>query len=97
MRRIGFRHAIITPPRETVVIDVSRLEANLEATNRQIDANRAQLARLETVKQTLEQQLSAFRALPIDRDDEDPEVPQEPPPQANDRARDRARLRGGGG
>ncbi len=83
MRRIGDRHMIVLPMQTAKVMSVDDLEQALRVARQQEQQTQAQLDRHRGYIADLQQQLDWFRALPIERDPDDPEVPQpEPPPRA---------------
>lgn len=76
MRRIGDRHMIVMPPQVAKVMSVDEIENALRVARQQEQATQAQLDRHRAYMADLGQQLASFRALPIERDEDDPEVPQ---------------------
>lgn len=101
MRRIGHRHAVVTPPVETNVLDMNVVDVQLEASNRQIVTLEQKLAKLRARVADLRTQRAAFDQLPIDRVTDDPNVPLTPPEAqeiaAAEDAKRLAAARGGGG
>ena len=79
MRRIGARHMVVMPPQVATVITVDQLEQALRDSEAQVRATEGQLAKLRALAADLRRQVEAFNALPVQRDDDDPEVPQPPP------------------
>lgn len=80
MRRIGERHMIVMPTQQAQLLSLDTVEQQLQQARQQRQLQQAQVARLDVFIADLEQQAAAFRALPIERDAEDPDVPQPAPP-----------------
>lgn len=78
MRRIGERHVVVLPAQQAVVLSLDAIEAQLAQARTQRQHLQAQLARLDAFIADIEQQHAAIIALPIERDDDDPVVPQPP-------------------
>ena len=76
MRRIGDRHMIVMPQQQAQVLSVDDIERSLRTARQQGAQLQQQLDRQRGFIRDLEQQLAAFRALPIERVEDDPEVPQ---------------------
>lgn len=96
MRRIGEKHMIVMPPQVAKVMSVDEIVQALLVAEQQERQTQLQLDRHRAYMADLRQQLAAFRALPIERDDADPEVPQPPelgPALAEAHARGRAGMR----
>jgi hypothetical protein len=74
VRRIGHQHAIITPPRESTLLDVADVRRELKKTERGIAQSERQLTMLRGQRDRQIAFLAAFDAQPIDRVDGDPEV-----------------------
>ncbi len=79
IRRIGFRHAVMLPARQAQLVDMNAINVELGRAKERLatfeakrDAAAARVAELTAQKE-------AFDSLPIERDDEDPTVPQEAP------------------
>jgi hypothetical protein len=76
MRRIGDRHMIVMPQQQAQVLSVDDIERSLRTARQQGLQLQQQLDRQRAFIRDLEQQLAAFKALPIERFEDDPEVPQ---------------------
>lgn len=79
IRKIGYRHAVVTPQRQSTVVDMNQLRVQrdnqrrqVRALERQLEATKAELAKSEAF-------LLAFDAQAVDRLEGDPEVPLEAP------------------
>lgn len=79
MRRIGDRHMIVLPAQTAKIMSVDDVEQTLRVARQQEQQTQAQLDRHRAFIVDLEQQLVRFRTLPIERDADDPEVPQPAP------------------
>jgi hypothetical protein len=79
MRRIGDRHMIVLPAQAAQVLSVDDIEQRLQQARAQRANLQQQLARTDAFISDLAQQVERFRALPIERDPDDPEVPQPAP------------------
>jgi hypothetical protein len=79
MRRIGSQHMIVLPMQVAKVMSVGEVENTLRVARQQEQATQQQLDRHRAFIADLEQQLAHFRGLPIERDEDDPEVPQPEP------------------
>ena len=78
MRRIGSRHMIVMPMQTAQVLSIEDVKKTLHVARQQEAATLAQLDRHRKFIEDLELQVRTFEALPIERDDDDPAVPQEP-------------------
>lgn len=99
MRRIGERHMIVMPPQVAKVMSVDDIEQALRVAEQQERQTQGQLDRHRAYMADLRQQLAAFKALPIERDEADPDVPQPDLVAAAAERRDptlRGRTAGGG-
>jgi outer membrane receptor protein involved in Fe transport len=76
MRRIDDRHMIVMPTTQAQLLSLDTVEQQLQQARQARQAQQAQVARLDVFIADLEQQVAAFKALPIERDAEDPDVPQ---------------------
>lgn len=76
MRRIGAQHMIVMPPQAAQVMSVEQIKQALRVAEQQQAATEAQLVKHRGYIADLRNQIAAFEALPIERDDDDPEVPQ---------------------
>jgi hypothetical protein len=92
MRRIGERHMIVLPAQQAQVLSIDDIQRTLRTARQQEQATQQQLDRHRAFIADLEQQLERFKALPIERESDDPEVPQPEPPVVTAGDRD-----GGGG
>lgn len=81
MRRIGSGHMIVMPQQVARLLSVDDIERSLAVARQQEQVAQQQLDRARAFRVDLEQQLEAFRALPIVRVEDDPDVPQPGPPQ----------------
>lgn len=79
MRRIGLRHAIVVEPTRAKVVDLGRLEFDLQQTNEQLERLRLALAQLEQQRTALESRIAQFKTAAVERIDGDPEVQLEEP------------------
>lgn len=104
MRRIGTRHMIVLPAQQAQVLSVDDVEVKIRQARQQRISLQQQLGRVDAFIADLEQQVAAFKALPIERDADDPDVPQPeperigvgrelPPALAEANARGRAGMR----
>lgn len=75
MRRIGLRHAVVTPAITAQVVDRNSIVAELEQASRSLGNARQLVTQLEAQRSHLETKLAQFDAAPIERVDGDPEVP----------------------
>lgn len=82
MRRIGAQHMLVMPPQVAQVLsldDLQRARKQIASKLALIGAEQTQLAnRLVDI----DNQLKRFRELPVERDENDPDVPQHEPPAA---------------
>lgn len=90
MRRIGERHMIVMPPQAAKLMSIDEVEKTLAVARAQEQQTQQQLDRHRMFIDDLERQIAAFRSLPIERDADDPEVPQ-PRPVELAQQRDRPR------
>lgn len=79
MRRIGDRHMIVMPPQIAQVMSIDDVEKMLAVGRVQADQLQRELERRRMLNADLEQQIAAFRRAPIERDVDDPDVPQPAP------------------
>jgi hypothetical protein len=79
LRRIGYRHALITPPRETTLVDMNRTRVELEQVERVVNTLERQLAAAVARRDRIKQLIAAFDLQSIDRVDGDPTVPLDAP------------------
>jgi anti-sigma factor ChrR (cupin superfamily) len=79
MRRIGHRHAVITPAVKVELVDIERVRAELARVEEIIGKATTQLAQLRAQRTLLEQRIGEFDAATIDRIEGDPDVPLEAP------------------
>jgi len=76
IRRIGERHAVITPPRQATLVDMGRVDAAIIKYQKQLEALEQSRAQSQARLDDLIAQRSAFDALAVDREADDPVVPQ---------------------
>jgi hypothetical protein len=76
MRRIGARHMLVLPQQQAQVLSLDDIETKLRQARQQRAQLQQQIGRLDAFLADLEQQVATFKALPIERDEDDPEVPQ---------------------
>jgi hypothetical protein len=76
MRRIGARHMIVLPAQTAQVLSVDDIEHRITLARSQRAGLQEQLGRVDAFIADLKQQVDRFRALPVERDPDDPEVPQ---------------------
>ena len=81
MRRIGARHMIVLPAQQAQVLSIDDLERSLRTGRLQLQQLEQQIDRQRAFVADLEAQLASFAALPVNRVEDDPEVPQ-PQPEA---------------
>jgi cell division protein FtsB len=97
MRRIGARHMLVLPAQQAQVLSLDDIEIKLRQARQQRAQLQQQIGRLDAFVADLEQQVATFKALPIERDEDDPEVPQAepvlPPALVEANARGRAGMR----
>jgi len=84
-RRIGFGHVILTPPRQSTLVDVETVRQELRATERGIAQAERQATQLRAQRDRQLAFLAAFEAQAIDRIDGDPDVPLESPAERTKR------------
>jgi hypothetical protein len=87
MRRIGARHVVVMPPQVARVVTIDELEQQLRVGEQQERQTQAQLDRHRAMLADLRAQIAKFKAAPIERDDDDPEVPQADPARTAPRVR----------
>lgn len=80
MRRIGLRHAIVVPVRKAVVFDMNAVDQKIAEVDRKLEALARKRVELEQERSALSATRAGFDAMPIEREEGDPEVPLEPPP-----------------
>jgi hypothetical protein len=85
IRRVGFQHAIVTPPRESTLLDVQNIRDELRRTDRAITAAEKQLTQLRAQRDRQLAFLATFEALPVERVDGDPDVSLESPAERTKR------------
>ena len=85
IRRVGFQHAIVTPPRESTLLDVATTRDDLKRVDRGIAQSEKQLTHLRAQRDRLVAFLAAFEAMPVDRIDGDPDVSLESPAERTKR------------
>ncbi len=88
IRRVGFQHAIVTPPRESTLLDVQGVRDDLRRTELGIAQAERQLLVLRGQRDRQLAFLAAFEALPVERIDGDPDVSLESPVERTKRERD---------
>jgi len=76
MRRIGERHMIVMPAQRAQLLSVDDVSRKIVELRQQRGQLMQRLGPLDALIADLEQQLAAFHALPIDRDEDDPKVPE---------------------
>lgn len=82
MRRIGARHMIVLPQQQAQVLSLDDIDRSLRAARGQLQQLEGQVTRQRAFIADLEQQVAQFKALPVERVEDDPEVPQPEPPAA---------------
>lgn len=79
MRRIGARHMIVLPAQAAQVLSIDDIERTLRTARLQLQQLEGQVERQRAFVADIEQQLAAFAALPVQRIEDDPDVPQPEP------------------
>lgn len=79
VRRIGHRHAVVTPARTTEVVDINKMRNQLQQAEANVTSCEAALARAVEQRDSMLRFLAAFDAQSIDRIDGDPSVPLDEP------------------
>lgn len=77
VRRIGHRHAVVLLPVEAKVVDMNAQRVALERVDARLESLKRELRSLERQRTAIADTITQFENLPIERDDGDPEVPQE--------------------
>jgi hypothetical protein len=80
VRRIGARHVLVLPAQQAQLLSIDDIERTLETARAQERQLSDQLTRHRALIADLESQVKAFAALAIERDPDDPPVPQPPTP-----------------
>lgn len=86
IRRIGADHAVILPPRQATVLDVSTFRREAVQIARRLAALEEETEKLRALLADRQLIIDQFDAAKIDRIDGDPDVPQPAPPREADPA-----------
>jgi hypothetical protein len=76
VRRIGLRHAVVLQPVVATIVDMTRQRQMLDRIDKRLAALGAERRQLEAKRTEIADTLAQFEAMPIEREDGDPVVPQ---------------------
>ncbi len=79
LRRIGHHHVVVAPARMDQVLDMRLVDRDILKFTKQLASMARQRVQMEIALADLLAQRIAFDGLPIDRDEDDPDVPLEAP------------------